>query len=386
MGKTIIKENKKMKNIQYLGQSEAFTLFGANGMERLQRVHLSRRTKLFAYGAGMSKQEFVIYDDNMNAVEIAHSKEVDESDLNNYFSATHRVEETVRPISKKFGIGFYYDESGELVPDEIIEMSIERAKNYEKLKEEVKYRKEQEEKQLAEQLKKEYSYLTQIEGYDHKTCGDNIRKELKVKFPRTKFSVRYSSFSGGEDYTISWTDGPTEEEVSDITDKYQDHHSDYSGDYWDYTPSVFNKLFGGVKYVSTNRTISEEAKALVKEEYKDLTRDNMYDYNFKEQDEKAIETARLFTATVEDVIYAICYHRSFEIKATPSIEPVTKVEGTDVEIIDYSEKAFAVVGNTKEIKDNLKRLGGRFNAKLSCGAGWIFSKTKLDEVKEFLKK
>lgn len=44
------------------------------------------------------------------------------------------------------------------------------------------------------------------------------------------------------------------------------------------------------------------------------------------------------------------------------------------QIIDYSEKSIAVIGDTKEIKDQLKALGGRFNGKLSCGAGWIFSK------------
>lgn len=59
-------------------------------------------------------------------------------------------------------------------------------------------------------------------------------------------------------------------------------------------------------------------------------------------------------------------------------------EKASTQIIDYSEKAFAVVGETKTIKDYLKRLGGRFNPKLSCGAGWIFSKTKLDEVQKFL--
>lgn len=53
-------------------------------------------------------------------------------------------------------------------------------------------------------------------------------------------------------------------------------------------------------------------------------------------------------------------------------------------IVDYSEKAFAVIGDTKSIKDKLKSFGGRFNAKLSCGPGWIFSKTKLEEVKAFI--
>lgn len=55
-----------------------------------------------------------------------------------------------------------------------------------------------------------------------------------------------------------------------------------------------------------------------------------------------------------------------------------------INIIDYSEKAFAVVGDTKSVKDDLKRLGGRFNGKLSCGAGWIFSNKSREAVEKFI--
>lgn len=54
------------------------------------------------------------------------------------------------------------------------------------------------------------------------------------------------------------------------------------------------------------------------------------------------------------------------------------------QIIDYSEKAIAVIGDTRDIKDKLKNLGGRFNPKLSCGAGWIFSKKQRAEVEKLL--
>ena len=55
-----------------------------------------------------------------------------------------------------------------------------------------------------------------------------------------------------------------------------------------------------------------------------------------------------------------------------------------INIIDYSEKAFAVVGDTKAVKDSLKKMGGRFNAKLSCGCGWIFSNKMREEVEKFI--
>ena len=55
-----------------------------------------------------------------------------------------------------------------------------------------------------------------------------------------------------------------------------------------------------------------------------------------------------------------------------------------VNILDYSEKAIAVVGETKPIKELLKEMGGRFNAFLKCGPGWIFPKTKQEQVKAAL--
>ena len=54
------------------------------------------------------------------------------------------------------------------------------------------------------------------------------------------------------------------------------------------------------------------------------------------------------------------------------------------QVIDYSEKAIAVVGDTRDIKDKLKALGGRFNPRLSCGAGWVFSKRQRAEVEKLL--
>jgi hypothetical protein len=51
-------------------------------------------------------------------------------------------------------------------------------------------------------------------------------------------------------------------------------------------------------------------------------------------------------------------------------------------IENYSEKSFAITGETKPVKDKLKELGGKFNPFLTCGAGWIFSKSKLETIKQ----
>jgi hypothetical protein len=53
-----------------------------------------------------------------------------------------------------------------------------------------------------------------------------------------------------------------------------------------------------------------------------------------------------------------------------------------LQLIDYSEKAVAIVGDTKDVKTILKSLGGKFNRNLKCGAGWIFAKKNVEAIKE----
>ena len=49
-------------------------------------------------------------------------------------------------------------------------------------------------------------------------------------------------------------------------------------------------------------------------------------------------------------------------------------------LVEYSEKAVAVFGETRAIKDELKAMGGKFNSRLTFNgkrlAGWIFSKSQ----------
>jgi hypothetical protein len=60
-------------------------------------IHLAKGTKIFAFGAYMRDQEFGIYDDEMNAVEIYEGKleDVTVDDLNNYFFPMHKIDEEV---------------------------------------------------------------------------------------------------------------------------------------------------------------------------------------------------------------------------------------------------------------------------------------------------
>ena len=58
-----------------------------------------------------------------------------------------------------------------------------------------------------------------------------IRKSLKEAFPGVKFSVVSSKYSGGSSISIKWIDGPTTEQVDEITSRFEGSYFDGSIDY-----------------------------------------------------------------------------------------------------------------------------------------------------------
>jgi hypothetical protein len=86
----------------------------------------------------------------------------------------------------------------------------------------------------------------------------NIRQLLKAAFPGVKFSVTTDKFSMGDSIRIKWTDGPTDEAVSAITDQFSSGHFDGQTDCYEYSASAFTDLFGQSKYVNTSRYRSAE--------------------------------------------------------------------------------------------------------------------------------
>ena len=56
--------------------------------------------------------------------------------------------------------------------------------------------------------------------YDVNETSKLIKKTLQSAFPDVKFSVRLSKYSGGHSRGASWTDGPTDEQVKTILDRF----------------------------------------------------------------------------------------------------------------------------------------------------------------------
>ena len=77
-------------------------------------------------------------------------------------------------------------------------------------------------------------------------------------------------------------------------------------------------------------------------------------------------------------------------RETGAQQPTTPADlsALNLEIVEYSEKAIAVFGDTKPIKDILKNLNGLFRANLTYNgerrAGWIYSRKQEQKVRETL--
>ena len=58
---------------------------------------------------------------------------------------------------------------------------------------------------------------------------------------------------------------------------------------------------------------------------------------------------------------------------------------SEIYVESYTEKSFVVLGNTKPHKDNIKKLGGKWNSKLRDNKmGWIFPISKKQSVEEYI--
>lgn len=104
-------------------------------------------------------------------------------------------------------------------------------------------------------------YPTLSVGCDCVTAAKNIRAELKAAFPRTKFSVKTSKYSGGNSVHIRWVDGPTSSMVDAIVSKYA--HGSFNGmdDSYSFNDAAWTDAFGGTYYVFTHRGYSDAATA-----------------------------------------------------------------------------------------------------------------------------
>ena len=237
-------------------EGKIFSIFGANGtMEELKGLpQLPLYCKVYSYGAGMSECEgAVISGPNQYGAYTCVS-------LSNYDTRFFTIDKYSRPHSKKFGIGTYYDDALTIQDEAEVKEFIIKAEAEIVAQKTAAEAKAASDKKEREELPAKYPYLTVNTQDDNKITKANIVSALKHNFPTVKFSVRKRHHSS---YEVEWTDGSSYDSVKSIVGKFVDHHMDITGDYNDYDPSNFNRVFGGFSYIFCERNKSEEVKNLL---------------------------------------------------------------------------------------------------------------------------
>lgn len=203
-----------------------------------------------------------------------------------------------------------------------------------------------------------------------KEIAAKVRSYAKKNFPEFKFSVRSEWSMYTDSMYIELKSGPCVPFVEGSRSAergYMSTMSSVKGWENELTPEMFKVLDAVTTYASSFR-------------YDDS--DGMQDYfdtNFYIHIEVSDEYKVIEPKAKKNSI------KTEKVEEAKEMEAVT-VEG--LEMVDYSDKAIAVFGDTKAIKEQLKELGGRFNPSLNYNgekrAGWIFSKKQTDKVRELL--
>lgn len=218
--------------------------------------------------------------------------------------------------------------------------------------------------------------------YDIKKGAKEVAKELRSYIKANpdlnacKWSIRSTRGMCADSLYISMMVAPFEPFTQEYKEKHEYRYNrGYSehGTIKDYTSPEAYKLMMKVK-AFVMQYIHDDSDVMT--DYFDR---NIYDHYEIGQYDKPFQLIEKKESTKQA-------EPSREPNEAKISEPIAMPEG--LEIVGYSEKAIAVFGDTKAIKDQLKELSGRFNPSLNYNgvkcAGWIFSKKQADKVKELV--
>lgn len=284
--------------------------------------------------------------------------------------------EIIKPLSQKFGIGMYYDDKNiEFMPEEVVAELYAKAKAKEDAEREAE-RKENERREEVRVIGREWlknnlptdakaiivGRLKQDES-DSQTdyfASSTARTVILGFSKHTKdiFSEmrKYASNFEGTAHLAEYNEAYEHREKYSMGAGYYLGESKYRGWIIEKEP-IYNRERFIEDYAYTAGS-PDGIHIKPDQAYKDSNKNDNVDNN------KNLN----------------------ELEQQPTIQ--IRSGSLHFEIVDYSEKAVALFGDTKAIKDLLSAMGGKFNPRLTYGdskkAGWIFSRTKRSELEGVL--
>lgn len=211
-----------------------------------------------------------------------------------------------------------------------------------------------------------------------KEIATRVRAYAKKRWPGYRWSVRTSYYSGGSSITLVLISGEEPAFIAGSKEEQRGYIStcrdvrDFSG----ITDTVANVVNDVCDYMASYNY--DDCDGM--QDYFDV---NFYthiyigDYN-KPYEVKLRKGSHIENATTSDSVESIDYK---------SESIIYGIYG-NIEIVEYSEKAIAIFGDTHALKSELTNAGGRFNRSLRYKEGrcpgWIFSKNHARMLGEIL--
>lgn len=293
---------------------------------------------------GYSYHRYIVYDITKNQWGITYK-------LINLTTKDFHTADIIRPLKEKFGIGFYYDSENPQFMD-AFEVAI--------------LLQEAQQKKKAEQ---DEADKEKIRVEEVKAIG---RKRFAEIFPDDAQAVIVARLK--QDESDSQTDYFASRTQRTVILGFSKHKRD-----------IFSEMRKHASNFEKTAYLAE-----YNEDYEHREKYSMGDGYYLGESKYhgwIIEKCPVYKreSTIEELAYTAGNEDNIHIKKTDKTPPTppTDENGTgkaNCTLVEYSAKAVAVFGDTKSIKDELRAMGGRFNARLTFNgqklAGWIFPKSQ----------
>ena len=272
---------------------------------------------------------------------------------------THAFNSTthIRPLSEKFGIGIYYNDKDPqyMTENEVAELLVKA-----QVKKKIEEQQAEEEKKRREKVR---------------AVG---REWLKESIPKDAKAIIVARLK--QDDSDSQTDYFASSVQRTLILGFSKHKRDLFSEMRKYANN-----FEGTAYLADYKEDYEH-----REKY---SMGNGYYLGKSSYSGWIIEKSIIYDrdSTIENFAYIAGNHENIYLKldACKEVAPQTELfDNGEFEIVDYSQKAIALFGDTKPIKELLMAMGGKFNPRLTHNnekkAGWIFQQAKREELETII--
>ena len=293
---------------------------------------------------GYSYHSYIVYDITKNQWDITYK-------LINLTTKDFYTADIIRPLKEKFGIGFYYDSDNPQFMDSF-EVAILLQEAQAKAKEE------------ADEEEKERIRVEEVKAIGSKRFAETLPENAQaVIVARLK-----------QDESDSQTDYFASRTTQTVILGFSTHKRD-----------IFSEMR---KHASNFEETSYLAEYNADYEHREkYSMGAGYYLGESKYSGWIIEKVSIYSreGMIKEFAYTAGNEDNIRIKKTDDTTPPPPGDKNDTSkngctLVEYSEKAIAVFGETKAIKDELKAMGGKFNSRLTFNgkrlAGWIFSKSQ----------